>query len=104
MEGQPAGSRLRAHDRVRHAGRKEDPVAGGEVEPFAADLQHGRSGKDDDPLVVVLLEVGAVVVRPAQDLFDDQVAVDQDLLEPLTAGRCLGRSEQPSPSPVRRNL
>ena len=80
------------------------PVSGGEVEPFAADLQHRPSGEDDDPFVVVLLEVGAVVVGPAQDLFDDQVAVDEDLLEPLTSGRCLGRREQRSPSPVRRNL
>ena len=90
MDGQPTRPGVRAQDRVRHARGQEDPVARGEVDRFAVDLERGGAGQDHDPLVLILDEVLRTVGAAAQDLFDDQVAEGDDLLEPLTVRRCLG--------------
>ncbi len=104
MDGQPAGTRLRLEHRVADTRGQEEPLARGQVLPSALDVENGSPGQDHDPLVLVLHVVLRPGGPPAQDLFDDQVAEAEDLLEPLALGRCVGGREQGAAAPGGRNV
>lgn len=71
---------------MRYAAGQEDPVAWLQFHSFTADLEHGGTGQQGDPLVVVLEVVRRRDLGPAQDLLDDDVAEGEDLLNALAGG------------------
>lgn len=85
------------------ARRYEEPLARGEGQPFAVDLEDGRAGQEDHPLVLVL-DVSPRPCGPAENLLDNEVAEAEDLLEPLAIDRRPGGGEQGAAAPDGRNV
>jgi hypothetical protein len=96
MDGKPVCPLRGPYEAVRRPSWKKNPVALYQEERLAVHLKFGRTVKQYDPLIMVLVIVDRPFNYPAEDLLNDHFAHLNKFLDVLTAHGRNGARKKPS--------
>jgi hypothetical protein len=81
---------------MARSSRQEHPVSRFQRDGFTIYLKFGLSLEEDEPLIMVLVEVDCPVESPTQNLIDDDSAQLDKMLNSLTLGRSKRGIKEPT--------